>query len=268
MPSSGHSPASSSAPGSSLNLDQTRRDLLELPASAKPGQSSSPLLPNVSGPELPGQSNATFAPPPSTPEQSPTWLADAMRQTEIRSRHGSQSYNSDRSDASASDRRFTNASENSSTDNRTPTQTDPNSLAAYVTRWTRSTDNLPSASGSLSHDPLSSSANSPLPSSPAAAQTLIPLGQPTEFFPQPVNTRPNPYLEAMNLDPNSFNTATADETPVSTPPLPSANPPVFLLPTLGQSKPLLQNPAPPTPIPQPTQDLIDERKYFPQLRRF
>ena len=73
------------------NLDQTRRELLELPtATQPPGPNSTRILPNVAGPELPA-SSPLYAPPPSTPEQSPTWLAGAMRQTELNSRRGSAS---------------------------------------------------------------------------------------------------------------------------------------------------------------------------------
>ncbi len=249
------------APATSSTLDTARKDLKALPATERPqdllGKSTglgSATLPTLT---LPGNGDA----PPSKPEPnappSATWLQDALNQT----------------DAERSPRRSGSdpAQPRDKANGLKPAST-LNPFSQYLGQWLTPRDqDLFRADARNALDPVGASAvKNPQDSSLTPPQTEPNRtglrGLQPDFLPvSTLEPAKNPYLPEpapQVQPPNPFAPA------ASVNPLPGSVP-------LGQKSRsagpgALKQPARPAeaaPLP-PTAPTVDDRKYFPQLRRF
>lgn len=239
-------------------LETARRDLKTLPATERPqeilGKNSglgSAALPALT---LPGNSDA----PPSKPEPndppSPTWLQDALNQTDAeRGQHRGA---------------FDSASTRAKTNGLKPTST-PDPLLQYLGQWLTPRDQellRPDVRKTLDQTggikgPLDSSSVPTAASEPSGLRVLQ-----TDFLPvSTLEPAKNPYLPEpapLVQQPSPFASATSSKS------LPGGVPPgQKLRPAApGTLKPARSAEAV-EPLP-PTAPTVDDRKYFPQLRRF
>ncbi len=263
---SAHGEAPASAVNGSASLEAAKKDLRTLTTAER----TEAFLGNGSGlgeAALPALtlSEADAAPkkkPAGNTTPSPTWLADAVKQTELERDTRRTAVDRTLEREPAGSRKSTQAS-------------DP--LAQYLTQWLspRDLELMRPEARRNSEQKLSAAAallaGSPLPTEPADGQVPS-LG----MGPKPILAESrNPYLEDLSApspraqpgpyaapaavgspsgDPSrplsSFSTSSNSQAPRSSVPAKPAVAPVQAVPRL------------------PTVPLVDDRKYFPQLRRF
>jgi len=239
-------------------LDAAKRDLRELPAVERSkdilGKSSgigSAGLPTLT---LPGEGSTPQNKPEPNAPPSPTWLQDALNQTDADRGQRRPGRDSTLARDPANGYKPTHA-------------TDP--LAQYLGQWMTPRDRellRPEAgkdgSDQKSKGPLDQTGPASELSGVTALQTGLlqePAKNPYLQEPEPLPLAPNPFAPAVTTN------AGANERSRLPAPLPAANPD---RPTSLPSSP---NPvvAPLAPAaPSPAAPIVDDRKYFPQLRRF
>jgi len=248
------------------SLETARRDLRALPATERSqellGKSSglgSAGLPSLS---LPGEGSKPSGQPAPNAPLSPTWLLDAMQQTELDQ--------SQRRASATPDSTLTR--ESSSGYKPAPA---PDLFGKYLEQWlsprdlemlrpesrkndeqkqsTSGADLTRAKSGTLG-PPVSQLGSDPVPIMPAAQNPY--LVEPASPSSAPL---PNPFAPATpsDLQKNERNRTPA---PLLTPALTSSPRPTT--PVKPAAKPVEAVPRP------PTAPIVDDQKYFPQLRRF
>lgn len=251
-------------------LETARRELQELPTlerSARPeGRMSDPALalpafrPSTPGSPSP-QAKQNDLSPTTEPMPSQGWLLDALRKTEVEDRARTKARTSDdRLSPEAMKRKLEGA---------------PNPLNNYLQQWLSPGDRRLLGGEKLSPTQLERAGireDEPFrPKNTPDAHSL--LSNPKTHLPLS-GERVNPYLtpsgpeERLLTEPLAPLPATAaTRTPLSrlssaAPDQSMYSPPWDTTPTVTGST------AKPAAIPPPTTPLLDERRYFPQLRRF
>jgi hypothetical protein len=246
------------------SLDAARRDLRALPATERSheflGKSSglgSAGLPSLA---LPGESSKPQAQPEPNAPPSATWLQDAMKQTEVE----------------RSQRRSLPDSEGTREQNNgyKPAAA-PDPFGKYLEQWlsprdlemlrpeSRKTADQKQNSASLEQ----TQKRSGVFGAPASQTTLdaVPI----------MPTTQNPYLvEPSSLSPTPLPNPFAPSTPSALPQsdrnrVPTALPTSTSTVSPRSTAPVKPAFTPPEAMPKaPTAPIVDDRKYFPQLRRF
>lgn len=260
-------------------LESARRDLKDLPAIERSrdvlGKQSGLGLAGLPALTLPGDAgNSSVRPDPNKPP-SATWLQDALNQT----------------DAKAATHRRANdpalGTDRDRPDGYKPVEA-PNPLGQYMEQWISPRDlellragqdakksNMPTELFVKTWEP-SQTANSGAGFMPGSA--LSPLSDGREAPIVPIMAAPrNPYIEEPDAvsvppGPNSINPQIASDqaqTDRSRMPAPLSSTPAAMPQGPRQPGPVKPAAATPTePQRPPTAPIIDDRKYFPQLRRF
>lgn len=273
-------PASPSAPDTGDNaLDSARRELKELPAAertrdvlAKPSSLGSSGLPTLT---LPGDAGGAAPRPGANQPPSATWLQDAAGQVDAEA---------------AANRRAADSSLPRDSSDRAggykPAET-PNPLGQYLQQWISPRDMELWRAGQETKNP---GELSPPPATPAhPGDALAPGGALWDSARTATGADPvvpvlgvtrNPYIDDAELiltapPPNAISPqATPGLLPADRGRAPGALPPTVSAAPVSPATPQQPNqlkpattPAEPPPRP-PTAPLVDDRKYFPQLRRF
>lgn len=248
-------------------LESARRDLKELPALERRTDPRAKLpdtgiqFPGLApAPGGGGSASASASGNPDTATKSQGWLLDALQKTDEHLR------------ARANERKTGDSATNLSTDQRFRPAENP--LSSYLQQWLSPQDR----SVLLGQEKARREAMDPF--SRAAAPTWNPLGTAdvktttsNDPLRDPLAPRPNPYLAAMSAESSTFTTdsfAPSAATPPSAPGPTTTSPLLPTMPTYSQSRDTGPKftPAPEEQLPPPTAPLLDERRYFPQLRRF
>ena len=250
---------------SSDTLETARRDLQEL-RTLERSLTPSGRLPESTLPlplVIPSTPTAKTNPgdPNKAAEPSQGWLLDALKRAETEDRA--------RSKTSAADDRLSPEA------TRRKVQGAPNPLSNYLQQWLSPQDRrllggeklnptLLEKAGIRDDEPfrpLPNSSTKPLLSSPGDRNLLM-------------DARVNPYLSPALAD-ESFspeplaplpNVPGGGHPPLSRLSNPTSEPPAYSPPL--DTTPTLSGPTKPEVLPPPTAPLLDERRYFPQLRRF
>jgi hypothetical protein len=254
-------------PPVSNNLDSTKRDLRALPAKEEPtplrkdSGLGSTALPSLSTPAA----NATIEVPGNSTQPSETWLQDSL--------------DAGKAVTATALRKETAAALNRSTLTDQKTSLTPDPFDRYLTQWLSPRDleilrpdtkkeNL-EQNKSLRDSPASHSGND----FSLSTSAQIPLATPGNG-----SVATNPYLP--ELEPvapmasglvQTWPSPAPPTTQSSTVRLPGLLPMASPGDTTGSPKtpnPQTQNTAITSPMPPPTAPVVDDRKYFPQLRRF
>lgn len=251
---------------SANSLDAARRDLRALPATERSqellGKSSglgSAGLPSLN---LPSESTKPQAQPAPNVPASPTWLLDAMQQTELEQNQRRTSHSHESTSVRESANGYRPAAA-------------PDPFGKYLEQWLSPRDlemlhpesrkndeqkqNFSGAEQTRSRSGAFSSSTSQLGSDPVP---IMPITQ-------------NPYLVEPTIPSEVPSTNPFAPVSLSDPEKNDRNRPTAPLPALGMSS-SLRSATPVKPvakpvetIPQaPTAPIVDDRKYFPQLRRF
>lgn len=279
----GQTSASNSTPVAATNentLESARRELKDLPTAERSrdvlgksttlGPASLPML------ALPGDTgNATAARPDPNQPPSATWLQDALNQTDAES---------------AAHRRASDSSLSRERDQSSGYKSAeiPNPFGQYLEQWISPHDlellragqdtKKSSESGQAvtkSWEPLKApSSSSGLTPDGAGSQLSDTAEQ--SFIPS-LSAARNPYIEEPDLAPPASNPSAISSQAApgqSQPDRTRVPPPLASIPAAtpqGTSQPTPLKPvaAPTEPAsPPPTAPIVDDRKYFPQLRRF
>jgi len=260
--------ADPAAKESNDTLDTARRELQELPAiergltpmerrpeSTLPLPLFTPVAPQAPASSLAGEEDL------AKPVPSQGWLLDALRKTEAQDRTRSKALWGD-------DRLSSNAA-------RGKAESAPNPLGNYLQQWLSPGDQKLLGGEKLRSTPLEHAGiHSDEPFRGAAAYDAKPLLSNARPHLPMVSERVNPYLtpapsedslvpEPLAPLPPGSNARTTAST-LSNPGTDSTMypPPWDTAPTLsGSTKPQ-------SVLPPPTAPLVDEHRYFPQLRRF
>lgn len=240
------------------SLDAAKRDLRELPAAERSqevlGKSSGLGSASLPALTLPNSGDAPQNKPEPNAPPSPTWLQDALKQTDTEKDQRRQSPDA--------------AQLRDQTNGYKPVRA-PDPLAQYLGQWMTPRDRellrpeAKNAADQKTRPPLDLNEQTPDKSGLLAPQTealSVPMMEPSR----------NPYLPETDPQPPTpgpfapVTTAQSNERAREPFNLPAATP------AIPNAQPASPKPAPSQlePVTAPTAPIVDDRKYFPQLHRF